>query len=473
MENLDAATLAQQAIKLRLITEAQFQECRDGVNLAGVPDPLVRALERKGYLTSLQSQKLLQGDLYGYFLGGYRLLYKIASGSFGRVFRGDDPRTGTVVAIKVLRQRWSEDARTIQLFEREGRVGQALRHPNIVEILAVNIDRPSKQFFIVMEFVEGGNLRDFLAIRKKLEPPEALRLIEDACSGLTYAYSQGITHRDLKPTNILISSQGSAKLVDFGLAGFLEHFREGTSKMYRTVDYAGLEKATGVASGDVRSDIYFLGCVLYEMLTGKAPLDLTKNLRARMHRDRFDNAPTLVPGEVQAPPGVFHLVNTMMALNPRARYQTPSQLLEAVRETRREVEGSQTTGTPAATERSVFVVEPHPRFQDKFRAYFKKLGYRVFLSADPAIALDRYRQKPFDALVLDAAKTNEASVTVFSRILGEAKSKHRECAGILLLAEEQASWAVKVPSAPGVAVLVGVRNLGSIGDKLKELMPPR
>src|SRR6202040_1437559 len=98
----------------------------------------------------------------GYFLGGFRLLYKIASGTFGRVYRADDPRSGRIVAIKVLRRKWSDDKHNIDQFEREGRGGITLRPPNIVEIIAVNRDVASRQYFIVMDFVEGGNLKDFL-----------------------------------------------------------------------------------------------------------------------------------------------------------------------------------------------------------------------------------------------------------------------------------------------------------------------
>src|SRR5262249_15370890 len=156
-------------------------------------EPLLRMLERKRYLTSYQSSKLLKGDVDGYFLGGYRILYKIASGTFGRVFRAEDTQTGRVVAIKVLRRRWTDNPHHVELFEREGRVGLSLQHPNIVEILTVNRDPATGQYYIVMDFVEGGNLRDILAMRenKKLEPAEALRYIEDAASGLAHAYSKG------------------------------------------------------------------------------------------------------------------------------------------------------------------------------------------------------------------------------------------------------------------------------------------
>src|SRR5205807_9173128 len=134
---------------------------QDGWNEIGIrggePEPLLRALERKGHLTPLQSGKLLKQEKDGYFLGGFRLLYKISSGSFGRVYRADDPRSGRIVAVKVLRRKWSDDKHNIDQFEREGRVGMTLRHPNIVEIIAVNRDVASRQYFIVMEFVEGGN----------------------------------------------------------------------------------------------------------------------------------------------------------------------------------------------------------------------------------------------------------------------------------------------------------------------------
>ena len=301
---------------------------------------LLRSLERKGHLTPWQTAKLLKGENDGYFLGGYRILYKIASGSFGRVFRAEDSNTGRMVAVKVLRRRWSEDKARIDLFAREGKVGLQLKHENIVEVIAISHDAPTKQHYIVMEFVEGGNLREILEIRKKLSVKEALKIIEDSTAGLAFAYSRGITHRDIKPTNILISSQGTGKLVDFGLAQIYSGAGKEDDKLRveRTVDYAGLEKATGVKPGDVRSDLFFLGCVLYEMLTGRSPLEMTRDKNARASVQRFQQVPPLPADEVQGPPSVFALVDTMLSLDPQRRFQTPSQLLEAIRSARRDVE---------------------------------------------------------------------------------------------------------------------------------------
>src|SRR5262249_35868947 len=161
------------------------------------------------------------------------------------------------------------------------------------------------------------NLRELLQTRKKFEPRDALRIIEEASVALTYAYSRGVTHRDMKLTNVLMSSQGEAKLVDFGLAGIFQTIGQRTDEQVdRTVDYAGLEKSTGVKTGDVRSDIYFLGCVLYEMLTGRSPIAMSRDRYARMQAHRFADVKPMKPGEVNGPPSLYYLVERMMALNP-------------------------------------------------------------------------------------------------------------------------------------------------------------
>jgi serine/threonine protein kinase len=469
----DRDIVAQQAVKLGLVTETQMQQAREELGDGNPdPEPLLRLLERKGWLTPWQSMKLLKGDYDGFFLGGYKLLYKVASGSFGRVWRAEDPTTGRVVAIKILRRRWSEDPQRIELFEREGKVGLSLRHPNIVEILAVNHDASSGQYYIVMEFVEGGNLREILQIRKKLDPAEALRILEDAVAGLAHAYARGVTHRDMKLTNILIAAQGAAKIVDFGLAGIYSgaNYRE-DEKMERTVDYAGLEKATGVKHGDVRSDIYFLGCVLYESLTGRPPMPVTRDRYARMQKARFDSVAPMRPDEVKAPPSVFHLVDTMMALNPHHRYQTPSQLLDAVRAARRDVEGKgEVTETPK--ERTVFVIERDDRLQDKIRDRFKALGYRVLIAADPSRALDRFRHQPYDALLVDAGSTEEEGLLMFDRIMAEADRQGRRCVGLLVLNEDQADWKSRIKQRPTVVVFCRPElNLKQLCRKLQEMVP--
>jgi CheY-like chemotaxis protein len=472
MAELDADGVAQLAIKVGLITPEQLEDTFDEIGGKTTDlNKLLTALEGKELLTPFQSSKLIKGDPDGYYLGGYRLLYKIKSGSFGRVYRADDPRTGRVVAIKVLRRRWSEDQQRIDLYYREGQVGMSLHHPNIVEILAVNQDPTTGQYYIVMEFVEGGNLREILAIRKKLEPREAFRWLEDAVQGLAHAYARGITHRDMKLTNILISSQGTAKLVDFGLAQIYANVGRDDEHVERTVDYAGLERATSVKSGDVRSDIYFLGCVIYEMLTGRSPLEMTRDKHARMNPRRFSDVQPMQRAEVDAPPSVFQLVETMMSLVPQRRYQTPSQLLDAIKAVRRDLESGATRARSAAGgPQSVYVIETDAKLMEAIRKKFKEEGFQVLMAIDPVRALDRFRQQPYQGLVIDARTTGEDGLMTFDRIMAEADRHGRLLAGVLLLSDEQADWVHRVHKRPTSAVLVGRITLKQLYRTVTELL---
>jgi CheY-like chemotaxis protein/predicted Ser/Thr protein kinase len=468
----DTGSMGELILELGLVNQSRLDEVRASVGRGPANAPaLLRALERKGYLTSWQTQRLLKGEKEGYFIGGYRVLYQVASGSFGRVFRAVDSVTGEGVAIKALRKRWCKDPQRVELFEREGKVGLTLQHPNIVRTLLVSRDPATGQYYLVMDFIEGGNLRDFLAIRKKLAPAEALRLLEDAAAGLAYAHSRGIAHRDIKLTNILIASEGRALLVDFGLAEICSVGKDDDVKIERTVDYAALEKATGVRTGDMRSDLFFLGCVLYEMLTGSSPLLTGRDRTTRQQMQRFDNLPALSPLEVSGPPSLFHLVETLMAFNPLHRFQTAAQVLDAIRSVRREVEGKGADpGAPVV--RTVFVAERDQRLQDAIREKLKKAGYRVLLAADPERALDRFRQQPFDALVLDVGTTGEEGLRVFDRILCEAARRQLSCAGILILQPEQAEWVKSLPNYAAVAVLVRPVTMKQLLGKLNELVPP-
>jgi eukaryotic-like serine/threonine-protein kinase len=466
--NLDASGIGQLALRLGLVSDDQVRECLIELDDKTAPaTDMLRLMERKRYLTPWQSNKLLKGDMDGYFLGGFRLLYKIASGSFGRVYRGDDQRTGQGVAVKVLRNKWTMDKQKVDLFMREGKLGLTIRHPNIVSVLAVNQDTKTGQYFIVMEFVEGGNLRDMLQARKKLLPDETLRIMEECAQGLAYSHARGLTHRDIKPTNILIAhATGQAKLVDYGLAeisqGSSVHLqrqddRDDDVAVDRTVDYAGLEKATNQKPGDVRSDIYFLGCVLYEMLTGAPLMPVTKDRQARMVARRYmDVEDTLRkngPALGVAPP-LMRLLSKMVAFEPAQRFQTPTQLVEAVQACRAEGDVPGAAARAPTGPKTLFVVEKNEKLQDAFREKFKAQGYRVLLSIDPGQAARRYQQQAYHAVIIDARTVGQDGVTAYNDVLRTADNSGMEVGAILLLSEEQAGWRVQARQHARGAVLI-------------------
>jgi serine/threonine protein kinase len=466
--NLDASGIGQLALRLGLITDEQLRECLFELDDKKAPaQDMVRLMERKRILTPWQGHKLLKGDTDGYFLGGYRILYRIASGSFGRVYRGDDPRTGQVVAVKVLRNKWTLDKQKVDLFMREGRLGLTIRHPNIVSVLAVNQDSNTGQYFIVMEFIEGGNLRDLLQARKKLEPDEALRILEECSQGLAYAHTRGLTHRDIKPSNILTAfATGQAKLVDFGLAeishGATVHLqreveRDDDIAVDRTVDYAGLEKATEQKQGDVRSDIFFLGCVLYECLTGAPLMPVTRDRMVRMQPRRYieveetlrKNGPAL-----GVAPALMRLLGKMVAFEPGTRFQTPTLLVESIEACRRELAAGNAQSRTPTGPKTLFVVEQNQKLQDAFRERFKAHGYRVLLSIDPAQAVKRYEQQAYHAVIIDARTVGRDGVDAYNGVLRAADKVGLVVGAILILGEAQLKWKTDARNHAHGAVLV-------------------
>lgn len=476
MDELTRKQMAQLIIKLRLATPAQVQDClHELTDDDRDPEPLLSMLSRHGLITSLQIDKLQKGDMNGYYMGSYRLLYKIHSGTFGRVYRADDPSSGRVVAVKVLRQRWTDKPEVIQMFEREGRLGLSLRHPNIVEVLAVGKDDRTGQYFIVMEFVEGANLRDLLVIRKSFDTTETLKRLEDVANALTYANSKGITHRDMKPTNILISSNGVAKVTDYGLAQISARFitEEDKANQQRTVDYAGLERATDAPYGDVRSDIYFTGCVAYEMLTGRSPLVHSRNKYQRMARDRFTNVVPLKVEEVHGPGAatVQRLVNTMMELQPERRFQTPAQLLDAILQARAEISGGKVGSH--TSHQTIFVAENDEKLQNVLREKLKKIGYRVLIASDPARALDRYQQSPFNVLLIDIGTVGEDGITAVNKVLRKSRTVGVPCHAIAIVSEEQDGVESMIDSEllKHVSILKRPLKMHELTSKLNEIAP--
>lgn len=453
MGQMSAEQFAQRAFDLGLLTDRQLQEAWASFGTRNLEvSEFVQYLVGGEYLTNYQVDKILKGDKSGFFYGEYKVLYLVGTGTFARVFRAAHRQTGQVVALKVLRRRYSDTPAQYEAFLREGRVGLTLRHPNIVPIYEVISE--GHTHYLVMEFVEGQNLRDFVKIRGRLSPEEATRLMCDIASGLQYAFEHGLTHRDLKMTNVLISSEGRAKLVDFGLAAVDEMANDDLLSEFsnpRTIDYAGLERATGVRKDDTRSDIYFAGCIYYHMLTGQAPLLETKDRLQRLSKQRFLDVPPIQKVLPDLPSSVTLVVNKAMSLDVERRYQTPGAFLVDLKITAKRLREESQRGakasdsgskeaSPASPTHTVMVVESNSHMQDLFREQLKKAGYRVLLTSDPERALDRFRDEPDTAecVILNAQQIGRTALEVFNVLGQEEKTQHLPA--ILLLDEKQQSW---------------------------------
>ncbi len=450
-----AEDLGRRALDLGLIDERQLNTVWADFGRHDVsPEELSAALVRREFLTNFQLERLLRGESTGYFYGDYKVLYLVGSGTFARVYRGVHRTTGRVAAIKALRKRFAEDAGKTDLFQREGEMGKLLRHPNIVPIFEVA--KENRTLYMVMEFVEGSNLRQFVKVRGKLSPEDSLRLGIDIAGALAYAYEKGVCHRDLKMSNVLITSNGRAKLVDFGLAAIAGGMSEADladMENPRTIDYAGLERATGVRKDDKRSDIFFAGCILYNILTGVPPLAETRERSQRLSVTRYQHIKPIQELVPDAPRSLIQICNRAMEFRPEKRYQTPAEFLADLKVLQRKVDsgtwedpptttdGEASRATPAMSEegvdRTLMVVESNGKIQDMLRDPLKKCGYKVLVISNPDRAVSRFEddQAVADCVIFSTIELGYQALDAFNQF--QAGEHTRHVPAILLVSEKQ------------------------------------
>ncbi|MDQ7819831.1 MAG: PASTA domain-containing protein [Armatimonadota bacterium] len=218
--------------------------------------------------------------------GRYEILDRISEGGMATVYRARRLTDGAVVALKVLREQFSGDAEFVERFQREARAVSQLRHPCMVEIYDSGADGPVH--YIAMEYVEGSNLKEYLRREGRLSPERALQIAAQVADALAHAHAHGIVHRDVKPQNILLTADGRVKVTDFGIARALSAATiTHTGTVLGSVQYLSPEQARGAAVGEA-ADLYALGVVLYEMVTGRLPFEDDAPIAlalAHIHRD--------------------------------------------------------------------------------------------------------------------------------------------------------------------------------------------
>jgi serine/threonine protein kinase len=449
---LTAEQLALRAHECRLL---ELHELDTALSVAGgrtaPAESLARILLQQEKLTNWQIQRLMEGHRRGYFYGHWRVLYLVGAGTFARVYRGSHNETGDIKAIKVLRNRYSADHQTRDQFLREARMVMKLRHPNIVPIFEV--DEFQGRIYMVMDFVEGQNLRDYVKAHGKLDMMVALRIARDLAAGLEYAFDLGICHRDMKLSNVLLSTKRLARMVDFGLAAANSEDDDSDDFNPRSIDYAGLEKSTNVRRDDKRSDIFFLGCVLYHMLTGKAPLLETRERIRRLSPRRYKEIEPVTNHEPQLPHRVVILINHLMELDPEKRTQTPG---DAFREIEAVIDSIESGNLARYDEKlvqkhaedyakmvkteseghghTIMVIESNPKVQDSLRARLKELGYRPLIISDPHRAIRRFEdldpaeERPASCIIVSCAGLGRDGIDGFNYL-----ASHRDTAGLPMI----------------------------------------
>ena len=266
--------------------------------------------------------------------GRYSIESLVGVGGMANVYRGTDLKTGNQIAVKVLKDEFLDNEELVRRFKNESKAISILSHPNIVKVYDVSVT--DKLQYIVMEYVDGITLKEYLKQRGgALTWKETVHFATQILSALQHAHSKGIIHRDVKPQNIMLLADGSIKMMDFGIARFSRAQSQTVSdKAIGSVHYISPEQAKGDHT-DARTDIYSVGVMMYEMLSGRLPFDGTGAVSIAIMQISEKPKP-LAEVAPNIPVGLRQITEKAMEKDPADRYQSAQEMLDAIAAFRRD-----------------------------------------------------------------------------------------------------------------------------------------
>jgi eukaryotic-like serine/threonine-protein kinase len=295
------------------------------------PSACASALIKARLITPFQARQFLAGKFRGLILGQYKILSQLGRGGMATVFLAEHRGLNRLVALKMFPPAKAKDQLAVERFKREARAAAAVDHPNIVRVF--DVFAAMARQFIVMEYVQGKDLHSLLMANGPLHFATAISYILHAAKGLQHAHEKGFIHRDIKPANLILSKDGTIKLLDMGLARSFDPRDQLTEQLDKdgavgTADFCSPEQALGEAQ-DERSDIYSLGATLYALVTGVPPFK--GNTTQVLSQHQF-TAPPQISKRLKAatPPELDEVIGKMMAKKKTARYQSVEEVIEAL-----------------------------------------------------------------------------------------------------------------------------------------------
>ncbi len=427
---------------------------------------LMEALIRQGLLTEYQGNRLLAGQTFGLVLGNYRIVEPIGAGGMGVVYKAEHVHMKRAVAIKVLVSDDDGNSVFLQRFYSEMQATAVLSHPNIVLAfdageMASPPPRHEVLRYLVMEYVPGKNLEQYVMDHGPLPVARACDYIRQAASGLQHAYEHGLVHRDIKPSNLLLTPQNQVKILDFGLARLCRRRHTEAHIMLGSVDYMAPEQARDARSVDIRADIYGLGGTLYWLLSGRKPFPGDRPvLEELLARQREAPQPLRKPGS-DIPLELEAIVYQMMALDPGDRYPTPRAIMTALSAYLEPGVGS-SPGTrishqPGSLQHTVpehqvaiagdvplskqvhrvLVVSQATSGRASWRAILEAQGLECAEAGHAADACELLKKSSYDLVLIDAALP-DGVLELCSHLRAEPATTHLKV--IVLAAETKPEW---------------------------------
>ncbi len=276
----------------------------------------------------------------------YKLIDERGRGSFATVYVARDMKDNRIYAVKVMHIELSSDGDLLARFQREAHILLNLSDPHIVQI--VDYGEDNSMNFIVMDYIDGQNLKYYTLTNGPMDPSQALNYAQQIAQGLDAAYKQGVVHRDIKPQNILINTQGIVKITDFGLARSRETVTLTQSNVFMgTAYYISPEQAESGRSADTRSDLYSVAAVLFEMLTGRPPFEGETAVDIVM-KHMNEKVPSVCRLRPELPVDIDTFLQKAMAKSPTDRYSTPQEFIAALEQLQQRMPPPQPAGEFAA-----------------------------------------------------------------------------------------------------------------------------
>ncbi|MGL4552935.1 MAG: protein kinase domain-containing protein, partial [Gemmataceae bacterium] len=308
---------------------------REQLLRAADPEAALERMVELGLLTPFQSARIATGNRFGMVLGNFRVLERLGAGGMAVVYKAEHVEMRHLVAIKVLEMTDADDPRLHTRFTAEMRAVARLRHPNILSAMdAGRAYSPDPNgptlYYLVMEYVPGEDLHEFICSRGPLPAAQACNLIHQIVAALAETQKLNLVHRDIKPSNILVTPEEQAKLLDFGLSRHTPTRLTQPGTVLGTIDFMAPEQARDASTVDIRADIYSLGGTLFWALTGELPFPADRGEMELLIRRLTQQPPSLRRALPDVDPGLDEVVRKMMALSPDDRYATPQEVMRAL-----------------------------------------------------------------------------------------------------------------------------------------------
>jgi response regulator RpfG family c-di-GMP phosphodiesterase len=421
---------------------------RNEILQCGDRDTLLIQLLRHGLLTEYQVGRVSTGNTFGLVLGSYRVLDRLGAGGMAIVFKAEHIDMRHLVAIKVLPFSSGQDTRMQGRFMAEMRAVARLRHPNIVaamdagRVISSNPDQPTLQY-LVMEYVAGQDLEEHVNANGPQSVARACNFIHQIASALAETNKFQLVHRDVKPSNIIVTPEDQAKLLDFGLARSFDTRLTQAGTLLGTIDFMAPEQAKDASSADIRADIYGLGGTLYWCLTGNLPFPLSENQSAaegilqRLHQP----PPSLRAACPAASAELDSVVQRMMAIDPDDRFATPQAVMRAMLTFLKDSTADQFILAPTFFERGqdveaaiadqiasqvhrVLIVDDEPSIRDFCRAVLNSEGIACNEVGCGLGALEAIATAPYDLVLLDVNLPSLSGLEVLQRLREKPPTPH-------------------------------------------------